>query len=102
MTDVDINPFGGEASREHDMTEPRTEEPMGEHIALTPVGRSTWEPEREQETSFGRGESQRTKLMKVYVKDLYKKLSETLVKPQKHFTTIISNWKMENCTTEVR
>ena len=39
-------------------------------------GRSTWEPERsEQETSLG-GESQRTKLMKDYVRDLYKKLSE--------------------------
>ena len=31
----------------------------------------------EQETSFG-GESQRTKLMKDYVKDLYKKLSENI------------------------
>ena len=39
-------------------------------------GGSTWEPERgEQETSFGGRESQRTKLMKDYVKDLYKKLS---------------------------
>ena len=41
-------------------------------------GRSTWEPERgEQETSFG-GESQRTKLMKDYVRDLYKRLSENI------------------------
>ena len=39
---------------------------------------STWEPERgEQETSFG-GESQRTKLMKDYVRDSYKKLSENI------------------------
>ena len=47
MADIDINPFG-----EH---ESRTEEPTDEHIPLTPVtpGRSTWEPEREQETSFG-------------------------------------------------
>ena len=47
MADVDIDPFG-----EH---ESRTEEPTDEHIPLTPVtpGRSTWEPEREQETSFG-------------------------------------------------
>ena len=46
MADVDINPFG-----EH---ESRTEEPTDEHIPLTLVtpGRSTWEPEREQETSF--------------------------------------------------
>ena len=40
-------------------------------------GGSTWEPTREQETSFG-GESHRTKLMKDYVKDLYKKLSENV------------------------
>ena len=47
MTDIDIDPFG-----EH---ESRTEEPTDEHIPLTPVtpGRSTWEPERKQETSFG-------------------------------------------------
>ena len=46
MADVDINPFG-----EH---ESRTEEPTDENIPLTPVtpGRSTWEPEREQETSL--------------------------------------------------
>ena len=75
MADVDIDPF-----EEHD----RTEEPMDEHIPLSPVtplgGGSMWEPEqgreRDQETSFGGGESQRTKLMKDYVKDLYKKLSE--------------------------
>ena len=105
MADIDINPFGGD-----DRTESRTDE-TGENIPLSPVtpgGRSTWEPgqshtsaEREQEMSF-RGESQRTKLMKNYIKDLYKKLSETLVKPQKNFTMIISNSKMGNCTTEVR
>ena len=39
---------------------------------------STWEPTREQEASFGGRESQRTKLMKDYVKDLYKKLSENI------------------------
>ena len=74
MTDVDINPFG-----EH---ESRTEEPTDEHIPLdlvTPVGGgSALEPDRgEQETSFG-GESQRTKLMKDYVRDLYKKISENI------------------------
>ena len=72
MADVDIDPFG-----EH---ESRPEEPTDEHIPLDPVvpGRSTWEPDRrEQETSFG-GESQRTKLMKDYVKDLYKRLSENI------------------------
>ena len=98
MADVDIDPFG-----EH---ESRPEEPTDECIPLDPVtavgGGSTWEPTYEQETSFGGRESQRTKLMKDYVKDLYKKLSETLVKPQKNFTMIISNSKMESCTTEAR
>ena len=69
MADVDIDPFGEHESR------------TDENIPLDPVtpGRSsTWEPERgEQETSFG-GESQRTKLMKDYVRDLYKKLSENI------------------------
>ena len=72
MADIDIDRFG-----EH---ESRTDEPTDEHISLTPVGggRSTWEPDRgKQETSF-RGESQRTKLMKDYVKDLHKKLSENI------------------------
>ena len=73
MADIDIDPFG-----EH---ESRTEEPTDENIPLTLVtpGRSsTWEPDRgEQETSFG-GESQRTKLMKDYVRDLYKRLSENI------------------------
>ena len=47
MADIDIDPFG-----EH---ESRTEEPTDENIPLTLVtpGRSTWEPEREYETSFG-------------------------------------------------
>ena len=47
MADVDIDPFG-----EH---ESRPEEPTDEHIPLDPVtpGGSTWEPTREQETSFG-------------------------------------------------
>ena len=64
MADVDINPFGENESR--------TDEPMDEHISLSSVGggRLTWEPDQgEQETSFG-GESQRTKLMKDYIKDL--------------------------------
>ena len=39
------------------MHESRTDEPTDEHISLTPAGggRSTWEPERKQETSFGGG-----------------------------------------------
>ena len=72
MADVDIDPFG-----EH---EARLEEPTDERIPLDPVtpGRSTWKPTHEQETSFGGRESQRTKLMKDYVKELYKKLSENI------------------------
>ena len=73
MADIDIDPFGE--------LELRTEEPTDENIPLDLVttGRSsTWEQDRgEQETSFG-GESQRTKLMKDYAKDLYKKLSENI------------------------
>ena len=72
MADIDIDPFGEHKSR--------PEEPTDEHIPLDPVtpGRSsTWEPTREQETSFG-GESHRTKLMKDYVRDLYKRLSENI------------------------
>ena len=47
MAHVDIDPFGEHKSR--------TDEPMDEHIPLDPVtpGRSTWEPERKHETSFG-------------------------------------------------
>ena len=47
MADIDIDPFG-----EH---ESRTEEPTDKNIPLTLVtpGRSTWEPERKHETSFG-------------------------------------------------
>ena len=91
MANIDIDPFG-----EH---ESRTDE-TGENFPFTPVGRgSTWEPEREQETSFGR-ESQRTKIMKDYVKDIYiKSYWKTLIKPQNYFTMIISNSKVGNYTT---
>ena len=86
MADVDIDPF-----EEHG----RTEEPTDENIPLTPVGPrgpllsrgggSTWEPTHEQEMSFGGRESQRTKLMKDYVKDLCKKISENIGEPQNLF-----------------
>ena len=78
MADADINPFG----EEHDKTESRSDETF----PLTPVGGgSIWEPEREQETSFGGGESQRTSLMKDYVKDLYRKLSENIDETPEEF-----------------
>ena len=69
MADIDIDPFGDHESR--------PEEPTGEDIPYTPGGGSTWEPEHEQEISFME-ESQRTRLLKVYVKDLYQKLSENM------------------------
>ena len=81
MADTDIDPFG-----EH---ESRPEESTDENIPLDPVtpvgGRSTWEPTREQETSFGGRESQRTKLMKDYVKDLCKKISENIGEAPEEF-----------------
>ena len=62
MADVDIDPFG-----EH---ESRTEEQTDENIPLNPVtpvgGGSTWEPEHEQETSFG-GRSRTSILHKEYL-----------------------------------
>ena len=80
MADIYIDPFGEQQSR--------LEEPTDEHIPLdlvTPGRSSTWEPDRgEQETSFG-GESQRTKLMKDYVKDLYKKISENIGETPEEF-----------------
>ena len=95
MADIDIDPFG-----EH---ESRHEKPPDGHIPLDLVtlGRSsTWEPGRgEQEASFG-GESQRTKLMKDYVRDLCKTIyQKTLMKPQNYFTMIILNSKVGNYTT---
>ena len=81
MADVDIDPFG-----EH---ESRPEKPTDENIPLDPVtpvgGGSTWEPTCEQETLFGGRESQRTKLMKGYVKDLYKKISENIGETSEEF-----------------
>ena len=73
MADIDNNPFSEHELRTDDHTE------TGENSPFTPVGGgSTWEPDQgEQETSFG-GDSQRTKLMKDYFKDLYKKLSENV------------------------
>ena len=73
MADVNIDPFG-----EHD----KAQEPTGEDIPLhlvTPVGgRSTWEPTREQETSFGGRESQRNRVLRDRVERLYRKLSQKL------------------------
>ena len=86
MTDVDIDPFG-----EHEL---RPEEPTDEHTSLTPVGgRSTWEPERKQETSFGgrstrlhRGrQSQRNRFLINWVEGLYERLSQKLTRTSEVF-----------------
>ena len=89
MADIDINSFGEQESS--------TDESMDEHIPLdlvTPGRSSTWEPDQgEQETSF-RGESQRTKLMKDYVRDLYKKISGNISETPEEFH--YDYFKLEN------
>ena len=89
MADIDIHPFGELGSR--------PKEPTDEHFPLdlvTPGRSSTWEPDRgEQETSFG-GESQRTKLMKYYVRDLYKKILENISETPEEFH--YDYFKLEN------
>ena len=78
MADIDIDPFG-----EH---ESRTEEPTDENIPLATVGGgSTWEPTREQETSFGGRESQRNRVLIDRVKGLYSKLSQKLPRTSEVF-----------------
>ena len=95
MADVDIDPIGEHESRTDGYTD------TGENISLVPGGLkggwalwarghaatpSTWEPERgEQETSFGGRESQRTKLMKDYIKDLYNKITENIGETPEEF-----------------
>ena len=60
MADIDIDPF-----REHESRADETRE----NIPLTPVGRSTWEPTHEQETSFGGLSGARARLNAGFVKD---------------------------------
>ena len=92
MADIDIDPFG-----EH---ESRPEEPTDETFLSLQLEEDQHGNQRM--TKKHHLESQRTKLMKDYVKDLYKRISENDGEPQKNFTMIISNSKMESCTTEVR
>ena len=72
MADVDIDPSG-----DNDKTDSYPDE--GENIPLNPgggvMGRSTWQPELEQETSFG-GRTQEGRLTDSYVDSLYKELSK--------------------------
>ena len=80
MADIDIDPLG-----EHH----RTQEPTVEDIPLHPVtpvgGRSTLEPTREQETSFGGRESQRNRVIINRVEGLYSKLSQKLPRTSEVF-----------------
>ena len=69
MADVDVHPFEKHKSR--------PEKPTDENIPLTPIGEgSTWELEREQETSFRRGKTQERRLTDSDVDSLYKELSK--------------------------
>ena len=74
MADVDIDTFG-----DHGKTDSGPNE-AGESIPLTPggsmVGGFTWETEREQEASSGRGKTQERRLTDSYVDSLYKELSK--------------------------
>ena len=77
MADIDIDPFG-----KHESGPDET----GESIPLTPVGRSTWELECEQETSFRGLSGERVRLNAEFVEDkvngLYEILSEHFPKKQ--------------------
>ena len=77
MADIDINHFGEHKSRPDEATD--------ESIPLTPVGGSTWEPEREQETSFRGRESQRNRVLRDRVEGMYEKLSQKWVRTSEVF-----------------
>ena len=79
---ADHDPIG-----EHDKPDEGMSKRPDENIPLSPggaIGEDTWEPEREQETSFG-GMSLRMKVLREHVEALYHVLSENLGKSQKHF-----------------
>ena len=70
MADIDIDPF--------EKHESRTDEIIGEDIPLIlgEGGVPTWEPGREQETSFRGGLTQKRRLTNSLVDSLYKELSK--------------------------
>ena len=74
MADVDINPSGN-----HDKTDSHPDE-TGETIPLNLGGEmergSSFEQDREQETSFGGGKTQERRLTDSYVDSLCKELSK--------------------------
>ena len=73
MADMDINPFG-----KHNKTDavpdkqPDTDETIPFTLGGVIEGGSTWEPEREQETSFRGGKSQSTRLEELFVESCTK------------------------------
>ena len=69
MADIDINLFGN-----HDL-HPDEEETVA-LPPVTPGGGPTWEPEHEQETSFGGGRTQEVMSTDSYMDSLYKELSK--------------------------
>ena len=81
MADIDIDPF-----EEHESRPDEIWGGGGESIPLTPVGRSTWEPKREQETMFRGLSGARVRLNAGFVEDkvngLYELLSEDFPKNQ--------------------
>ena len=94
MADININPFG-----DHDKTE---SELTGENIPLTPVGRSIWKPEHEQETSFGGEENKELNSRKFMLKGCIKSHLKSRIKPQNHFILMISTSEMGDCATLAR
>ena len=73
MADVNIDHFG-----DHNKIDSHPDD-TGETIPLNPrgaIGRSTLEPEREQETLFGRGKAHERRLTDFCVDSLYKALSK--------------------------
>ena len=96
MADVNIDPFGEQY---------RTKEPTDENIPLTPVTPvegSTWEPEREQETSFGGRESQRNRVLRDWVEGFLRNCLKGGQEPQKYFISTCLNSEMGNCTSETK
>ena len=89
MEDVDVNPFGDHESR--------PAEPTGENIPLTPREGSTWEPEQEQETSFGISLRE-----KIGLKDCIICYLKKQGKTHKHFIWTCLKSEMGNCIIKAK
>ena len=86
MADVDIDPF-----EKHDKTDSHPDKTDLHPLPpVNPGGGSTWEPDREQEASFG-GTRQKTEVLKKHVKALYHMCyPKSWAKPQKCVISIVS------------